>query len=174
MSLLPNQLVSFAEIKAVVKSFSANIDEQKVNSCVIESQNVDIKPLIGEQVYIALIEGETVPTKYQSLMDGCIYTYNGLKYKFEGLKATIIYFAYARIIKSLDNSVSAGGFVQKTNDYSQHSQIKERLNAANEAESIGNTYLKECVDYLKRNNDLFSEFGYYRLKKVQSIRALGD
>ncbi len=174
MAALPNQLVQLADMKSIVKNIYSNIDEYRINSAVMEAQNIDVKPLINEQVYIALIEGDTVPDNYLPLMNGCIYTYNSLKYKFEGLKVAIIYFAYARLIKGLDNSISAGGFVQKTNDFSTHSSIKERMNAANEAEEIGNCHLKECLDYLTRNNDLFPEFRNYLLKSKSTFRALGD
>ena len=174
MASLPNQLVQLSDIKSIVKNISSNIDEQRINTAIMEAQNIDVKPLINEQVYITLIEGDVIPDNYLQLMNGCIYTYNDLKYKFEGLKVAIIYFAYARLIKGLDSSVSAGGLVQKNNDFSTHTPIRERMNAANEAESIGNLHLKECLDYLTRNNDLFPEFRNYLLKKKSTFRVLGD
>lgn len=170
-----SQLISYLNIQETVKSFSNYVDSARVSNAIEEAQNLDLKPVLGEQLYIALIE---VNGSYNEhllrLMNGGIYTYGDLKYQFSGIKKALIYFAYARIIKSIDNTVSASGFLQKENDFSQHSSIKERIQASDDASSVGLAYLQECILFVKRNNEFYPQFTAGSVKRKSQFKALGD
>ncbi|MFZ4412446.1 MAG: hypothetical protein ACOYOV_05120 [Bacteroidales bacterium] len=170
------QLITFLDIKNNVKQISEHIDDERIKNAIIEAQEIDLSPIISEQVYISILEKEgTYSGKYKYLMEGCIYEFEGVKYELRGIKVALSYFAYARIIKGIDNNVSRSGFLQKENDYSIHAIIKERLVAVNEAAGNGIFYAQKCLQYIQRNE---SDFPVVKpcttSKKKYSINALGD
>jgi hypothetical protein len=172
-----NQLITFNDIKSSVKSLSEHVKEDRVNNAILEAQQLDLKPRIGEQMYIELLETKATPTEaFRALMLGAIYTNpsDGLKYEFAGVKKALSYFAYSRLIKGISSSVASTGFVQKNNDFSQHTQLKEKLAASKDAEITGAAYLQECVDYIKRNPATFPKFEVAAVKRKTSFKVIGD
>lgn len=169
-------LIDADDLRANIKQISIHVDDQLINNSIIEAQEIDLSPIIGEQVYISILENKGSYTDvYKNLMDGCIYTYEDNKYELRGIKVALCYLAYARIIKSVDNSVSRSGFLQKDNDHSVHSAIKERLAAANEAAGTGVYYANKCLDYILRNISSFPVYSKLtKSKKKFSINVLGD
>ena len=100
------------------------------------------------------------PENYSELLNGSSYTIEcGGKRSFVGLKTTLAYYTYARIVKNGDGNVTRFGFVNKDNEYSSRSDFKEKLMAYNDAFSVADRYMKECVRYL---NDNKKDFPLYR------------
>lgn len=62
-------------------------------------------------------------------------------------------------MKNGDGNVTRFGFVNKDNEYSSRSDFKEKLMAYNDAFSVADRYMKECVRYL---NDNKKDFPLYR------------
>lgn len=169
-------LITFLNIKQTVKQISEHIDQERINNAITEAEELDLSPVIGEQLYISIIEKKGIyADKYKDLMEGCIYQHNGEKYQLRGIKVALCYFAYARLIKGIDNNLSRSGFLQKDADYSIHAVIKERLAASNEAYAIGNTYALKCLDFINRNPESFPVVAKCKTKKINSqFRAIGD
>ena len=82
------QLTMPNDIQSTVRSVSTNIDDTKMLSFITEAQLQDIKPVIGDSLYIDLLKyanrSETDPVNevYDALMDGAIYQYNDVDYMF--------------------------------------------------------------------------------------------
>ena len=110
-------------------------------------------------------------------LNGSFYTIEcGGKRSFVGLKTTLAYYTYARIVKNGDGNVTRFGFVNKDNEYSSRSDFKEKLMAYNDAFSVADRYMKECVRYLNDNKKdvaLYRGSGGINANRV-TFRVLGE
>jgi len=121
------------------------MDEKRVNAFIREAENIDLKPTLG---YL-LEEIKKEPSKYTILLEGGEYkTECGEKKVLVGLKAALAYYTYSRIIKSGDLNIARFGAVYKEVNESSRPSEKERVIASNDAYSVANRYLQECVEYL--------------------------
>lgn len=117
------------------------------------------------------------PEKYSDLLDGCEYeTRNGNKRVFLGLKKSICYYSYARLMKNGDYNVNRFGTSNKDSEYSSNTDYKEKVIAYNDAFDVADRYLKECVLYLNENKDRYPLYrGKGGLRSNRTIyRVLGD
>ena len=112
-----------------------------------------MKSALGDALFLDVKEH---PDNYSELLDGSSYDVQcGGRRSFVGLKAALAYYTYARIVKNGDGSVTRLGFMSKDNEYSSRSDFKEKLMAYNDAFSVADRYLKECVRYLNDNKESF-------------------
>jgi len=169
------QLITLTDIKKTVKQISDHIDEERIKNAIIEAQEIDLSPIISEQVYISIIEKKgQYNDNYKKLMDGCIYEYKEQKYELRGIKVALCYFAYARIISGIDVNVTRTGFMQKEGDYSVHALIKEKIKSVNEAASTGSFYANKCLDFISRNPDTFPTSVLKPQRKKSNFNVIGD
>ena len=105
------------------------------------------------------------------MLDGGVYEdKNGYKKSLTGLKTALAYYTYARVVKNGDRNVTRFGLVQKESEYSSHTELKEKVMAYNDAFSIADRYLKECVMFLDENNE---DYPLYQGKgKIKSNRVV--
>ena len=81
---------------------------------VSESQLLDVKVWLGDALLNEIAEQlstspTSVSTANQALLDGGSYTYNSKTYLFQGLKAAIIYYAFARFTNRTAYNYTAPG-----------------------------------------------------------------
>jgi hypothetical protein len=153
---------------------SVHIDEDKIETYIRESESIDIKSALGDELYLDVKEHSE---KYELLLDGGTYEDNrGEKKMFMGIKTALAYYTYARIVKNGDGNVTRYGFVQKEDEYSSRPDIKEKVMAYNDAFSIADRYLKECVLFLNEKNDeypLYKGLGMMKVNRIKS-KLIGD
>lgn len=150
-------LITTDEVPTLARSMSTHIDSEKIETYIRESENIDIKPTLGDTLFLDIKEQ---PQNYSLLLEGGAYEKNcGEKRLFAGLKTALAYYTYARIIKNGDGNVTRFGFVNKDNEYSSRPDFKEKVMAYNDAFSMADRYLKECLRYLE---DCSKEFPLYK------------
>ena len=146
-------LITTDEVSKLARTMSVHIDTEKIETYIRESENIDVKSALGDALFLDVKEH---PDNYSELLDGSSYDVECCgRCTFVGLKAALAYYTYARIVKNGDGSVTRLGFMHKDNEYSSHSDFKEKLMAYNDAFSIADRYLKECVRYLNDNRKSF-------------------
>lgn len=138
-------LITYKEVGVLARDMSAHMDEDRVNTYIRESEMIDLKSALGDALFLAV---KADPSKYDTLLNGGEYEACGEKRVFEGLKRCLAYYAYARIVKNGNGNVTRYGFVNKESEYSSHAEIKERSMAYNDAFSIADRLMKECLRYL--------------------------
>ena len=115
-------LITVDEIK-VFKGISSNLNQAKdLIPHILEAQEFDLRPFIGESFYLA-IEDDLLTSpalvEYSDLWNGSRYTHGGNEYEHKGLKAILIYHAYARFIAQGGIQSTPSGMVNKINPYSE-------------------------------------------------------
>ncbi len=152
-------LITPSDVKTKARDISQYVSDEKIQIYIEESENIDIKNALGDALFLDIKEH---PDNYASLLDGGVYETNcGEKRVFTGLKAALVYYSYARLVKNGDGNVNRFGFVKKDSEYSTRSDLKEKVMAYNDAFSVADRYLKECVRYL---NDCNSQYPLYKGK----------
>lgn len=90
------KLITRTEIQAR-KQLSNSVYDDKLNEIIIEAQFNDLRPLLGEDLYNAILKDvEASGTTYDALLDGGEYTYQNKTYQNYGLKAVLTYYVTAR------------------------------------------------------------------------------
>lgn len=167
-------LITTSEVATLSRGMSVHIDEDKIETYIRESESIDIKSALGDELYLDVKEHSE---KYELLLDGGTYEDNrGGKKMFMGIKTALAYYTYARIVKNGDGNVTRYGFVQKEDEYSSRPDIKEKVMAYNDAFSIADRYLKECVLFLNEKNDeypLYKGLGMMKVNRIKS-KLIGD
>lgn len=165
-------LITSSEVLELARSMSTNIDKSNIETFIDESEQLDVKPAIGDQMFIKLLEG----ISFGRLMNGGRYESNGKSYMFSGLKKALAYYVYARLVKNGNGVQTRFGFVQKDDEYSSKSDLKERIAAYNDAFFIADKYLKECLRYMEANPTVFPEYigkGVLKTNRVK-FKVVGD
>lgn len=152
---------------------SVHVDEEKIETYIRESESIDIKPALGDAFYLDVKEH---PEKYELLLDGGVYEGKNGKRLLTGLKTALAYYTYARIVKNGDSNVTRYGLVQKESEYSSHIEFKEKVMAYDDAFSIADRYLKECVMFLNENKEEYPLYkGGGKIKANRTVyRVIGE
>ena len=122
--MIQTVLIDRADIQQY-KQMSASSFNDKLNQIVVEAQINDIKPLLGEELYNAVLKdvqtaGNTNGSTYTDLLNGVEYTVGGEVRYNPGLKSVLIQYFYGRYIMFgdiIDNPF--GATLKKNNNSSQ-------------------------------------------------------
>ena len=150
---------------------------------VLEAQQFDVKNWLGDALLNEL-SNQAVPDKFTALnltlLNGGSYSYNDCTYLFQGLRAAIIYYAFARYTNYMAYNYTAAGIVIKESDYSTPvgDKITQRLETDSrlKAEAIRD----EVVLYLCRFSDDYPLWRNgncgcgMRDNRTRTFKVLGD
>lgn len=147
---------------------------------VIEAQLLDIKSFLGDPLLSEINDqASSSPISYstenQILLDGGKYTYNSKSYLFQGLKACIIYYAFARFESKGTYNHTAMGIVVKASDYSDPASDKAIQRLSTENTMIADAIREEIILYLTRNSALYPLFECCHVKRQsRTFNVIGD
>ena len=147
------------------RSVELNINyDAKVKPIVNEVQQYDVKMQLGEAFYNLLIDyldakesGGTTNAHLDLLMNGGAYTYDNNKYRFDGLYTAVAYYTYARMIKSQAGNLGVTGLRTPNDQYNSMADLRDRQTAYTDVKSMADSYMADCLSYLKRKK---SETGF--------------
>lgn len=151
-----------------------NMDEPKIQSYINEAEQLNIKPVLGDGLFLDILCHGEKHDKYAKLLSGG--TYNGPDgnlYSFAGLKSCVAYFVFAKNIMVGDFITTRYGVVLKEADFSSHISNKERADAYNDALEVANCYLQDCVRYCRHVGILSGKQGTQRAIGGIKIRKIG-
>ncbi|MDR0688153.1 MAG: hypothetical protein LBF55_05635 [Prevotellaceae bacterium] len=137
------------QVRPVARNLS---DGERINTYILEVEQLQVAPAIGVRLYEALDEGTSTLTEAQrtTLLDGGYYDDpHGDRARCGGLKKAIGYLAYARLINNNQLNTTAFGEVVKKSEFSEPSDEGRIAYAANQSKKVGQAYLDTCVGYLK-------------------------
>lgn len=152
---------------------------------VSEAELLDIKHWLGDALLLEIIgQASTAPTTIsalnQTLLDGGTYTYLDHDYYFQGLKACIIYYAFARFTNRTSFNYTAAGIVVKDSDFSTPVSDKVMQRLETEARLTADAIKCEVINYLNRNHDSYPLWHHQgqqcgsRCSDNRPFRVIGD
>ena len=167
-------LIKTNEVSELSRPISGHIQDERISTYIRESEDIDLKASLGDEL---LMDIRNNPEEYTDLLNGGTYKDKcGCKHTFSGLKTTLAYYSYARIVKNNDINVTRFGVTYKEDDYSNKVSVKERVLAYNDAFSIADNYLHECVLYLSENKErypLYKGIGRVKANRIK-FRTIGE
>lgn len=123
---------------------------------VIEAELLDVKKWLGDALLNELdTQATTNPTTFSAanliLLNGDTYSHNDVTYWFKGLRAVIIYYAFARYTNRSPFNYTAAGIVQKDSDFSTSVSDKVIQRLETEARLTADAFRDEVILFLNRN-----------------------
>lgn len=164
-------LITYNEVFELTRKMSVHLDKGKIDSFIREAENMDLKPVLGDSLMIAVRRN---PSAFTAFLGGAVYkTPSGEEKSFEGLKTALAYFTYARFVRNGDGNVTRSGFTVKDNEHSSRASELERERTYNDARAIAKRYLRECMDFVKVDDKCRSCCGIPS-RKEGKYKVLGD
>lgn len=138
------------------KPISINVNQAKaLNPFILEAQEFDIRSILGDSFYLAILDDLPALANYGDLVNGVQYTFEGNLYETKGIKACLIYYSYARYLANANQVSTPSGMVSKTNDYSDPTSEKTLSRLIQQARSGAIHFQEQFIDYLNRNESLY-------------------
>lgn len=123
-------------------------DEAILVALIQEAEREDIKPRIGDALYLALKDGEeaSLSDKYKLLLNGGSWTdKSGSTRYLDGLKTALAYFVYARVVRDGNITSTRYGSRIKSDDNSLEAETEERQRQYRQAFSSADALLVDCL-----------------------------
>lgn len=154
---------------AQYKQISKSVYDDKLNQIVLESQFMDLLPLMGERFYndfnewfqLYLVNDTTQPNNvaYTALYEGSTYTYSGVTYTNYGIVAVLANYVYARYAMFSDVIDNPFGMVNKLQGAeSQPISMSTKQTLYKMNQDIAFNYWTNVRRYIIRNSNSFPLF----------------
>ena len=145
--------------QTAIRPISANNLTRKFNALAELTQQKDLRPLVGFDMFQDLIQNPT-STANATLLDGTSYTYNGRTFTFDGLKYVLAHLFFANYITdNVEDTFT--GMVVKSNEDSQPASAGDKKNLQNMARETAMQYWEDCKQYIEAN---IGNYPYYDCK----------
>jgi hypothetical protein len=118
-------------------------DEAKALAYIYEAEQNNIKPKIGDDLFLRLKDGEN-----PLLLEGGIYEKNGKRYQLNGIKKALAYYAYSRLLESSSVNLTRQGVVNRRSDNANAADEDNIIKISRETYAIADRYMQEIMDYL--------------------------
>lgn len=178
-------LITYEEISTLARPCTT--DKEMAEAMIAEAQRVEIKPRLGDALYLKLMElderfivdagnaeadsglvidseEETTSTissldPYQILLEGGQWVdSSGTAHLLTGIKTALAYYALARIVRDGNIQATTYGTAIKDDQYSTDPEKTERQRQYRELFSQADSYMAEALTYIQRNCKAFPEF----------------
>ncbi len=127
-------------------------DPNKIDRFIDEAEQMDVKKALGDVLFRYIVENKS---NLAMLLDGGSYTDGkGASHQFAGLKKALAYYVYSRLVTSGNIELTRAGSVNRSSDYSQRSDWKEREYVSRESASIADNYLRETIGFIRNDATL--------------------
>jgi hypothetical protein len=133
-------------------------DLPKLCIAIQEAQTFDLLPLLCSDFYSDVLDNfETVG--YKDLFCGSTFLGCGNKKQIHfGLKRVLVYYSYSRYILINAYNDTANGLVQKQNDWSVPTPLKEIQNISDRYRNMAKDCFEMTLKYLCKNKATFTKF----------------
>ena len=168
-----NHIITPEEVKEYGRAMSSHVDRKVLESLIQETENMDIRPVLGAVFFQNLVEADREEPFIKLLLNGGYYphifdpTFDAtfqqeaivLDAHFQGLKSTVAYYVQAKLVKTNDNQITRFGVMQKDSEYGTRPSYAERNDQYNDLASIADQYLRDTLEYLNIYRERYPLFG---------------
>lgn len=168
-----DHIITIEELRSLGRPISRQIDGEKLESYIYETERLNIKPSLGDKLFSVVMKAacdqrknvSDIEDRLLTLLDGGEYTdKRGDFHIFSGLRMAMSYYVYAQYVMDGDFQLTRAGVVVKSSDYSQHVSSKERSDCYNNAIATAKGFLSEVILYVKH---AFPE--YWKSKNTNAV-----
>jgi pyruvate formate-lyase activating enzyme-like uncharacterized protein len=157
-------LVNRQDFKDYNRQVSNSLHNDVLNMHISDAQLQDLKPLLGERLYNKIMLN---PENYTELINGGTYECGNVTYTNVGLKAVIVYFAYARFMYYGSEINTAFATVSKNENNSTKSSLEIRKQFYNSNKKSASYMWDNVRDFLIRTN--VDDFFCFNNKRVNTF-----
>lgn len=157
------------------EDISANVKPERLQVFIKKAQDLDLKPFMGAAFYYDFIKNfnddgtikDEAPQPYKDLFNGCEYQdRHGHTILYEGLKAALVYFTFARFIEADAYRYTSTGPVIKQNDFSEGISEKGITKLVQQQRSTANAHVNEIEKFLNDKKADFPLWNYNAKNKT--------
>ena len=159
-------LITYEEISRLARPCTT--DEDMAEAMIAEAQRVELKPRLGDALYLRLIADEP-DDRFKVLLEGGAWKSNCGDHLLTGIKTALAYYALARITRDGNIQETRYGSVMKDDQYSTDPEKTERQRQYRELFGQADSYMAEALNYLAQNRQTFPE--YKTCAKMRSNRT---
>lgn len=166
-------LITYEEISQLARPCTT--DREMAEAMIAEAQRVELKPRLGDALYLKLIADEP-DDRFKVLLEGGAWKSNCGDHLLTGVKTALAYYALARIVRDGNIQATTYGAAVKDDQYSADPERTERQRQYRELFSQADSYMAEALVYLKKNCETFPEYkvqGKMRSNRI-TIKTIGD
>lgn len=141
---------------------SSHVDKKVLEALIQETENMDIRPVLGVVFFQHLVEGDREEPFVKLLLNGGYYPYifdptfdatfqqEAIVFDgyCQGLKSAVAYYVQAKLVKTNDNQITRFGVIQKDSEYGTRPSHSERNDQYNDLASVADQYLRDTLEYL--------------------------
>lgn len=148
-------LITYEDLSTLARPCTT--ERETAEAFIAEAQRIDLKPRIGDALYLALCQEETVD-RFAVLLDGGQWEDNSGPRLLTGVRTALAYYALARIVRDGNIQPTTYGAVVKDDQHSMDAEKAERQRQYRELFSQADTYMGEVLGYLECNRKAFPEY----------------
>lgn len=162
---MKKQLITAEQIKSLGRPIGKMVAADKINAYINEAEKLHIKPLLGDNLYLSLLESleddtsdlkDGTDERLKILLDGGVYDESDYdnnipsnRHQLEGLRVALSYFVYAENTMSGDFESTRFGTVTTNNNFSSHISRNYRSDLYNNAIDKAKAFMDECIVFCK-------------------------
>lgn len=155
------QLISITDLK--VYRPIGDITEDRALPYIVEAQQIDLKQLLGDALYIDFmtrvdVTADSKYTAYQELLKGKNYTYSGTVYEHPGLIGYLAYMTLAKLYAGNSINVTKYGVTQKKQEDSEPVSREVIMQEVNALRAMGMAMQSQIILFLQRNQSTYPLF----------------
>lgn len=151
-------LITKSDIEQFWPSLDKNFKESKINTYILRAQQSKLKELLGEALYHDFVTN-IADAKYQQLLNGDEYEYNGYTVFFGGVKPLLSAYTYSMIVAEVSISTGRASVVNKENEQSTPHSNEITQGGSNTAYSEALRLQEEVLRFLDENRSTYDLFG---------------
>ena len=107
-------LLTTDEAAKIGRPINGKIDHERILAYITEAEQMNIKPVLGDRLFLDILQNGGVNEQYKVLLNGGTYTAkDGGIYSFVGLKCCVAYFVFAKNVMVGDFQTTRFGVVMK-------------------------------------------------------------
>ena len=167
-----NHIIVPEEVREYGRAMSSHVDKKVLEALIQETENMDIRPVLGAVFFQNLVEADREEPFIKLLLNGGYYphifdpTFDAtfqqeaivLDAHFQGLKAAVAYYVQAKLVKTNDKQITRFGVMQKDSEYGTRPSYSERTDQYNDLASIADQYLRDTLEYLNIYRSRYPHF----------------
>lgn len=151
-------LVNIEDFSKYSLNLPVEINRQKLDKAIMEAEANDLARWFNDSFITDL---KANPDTYTNVLEGCNWIYGSETINFEGLKAAICYYAYARLLVSMPVTITQDAVVTKTSEYSEKAERKDISTESVNCEKMAEFYMGKVKDYLDNNTSTYPKYKYH-------------